>query len=356
MSRLVRALALLPLACATTPAPRATAVDVRPTEVRCPTAPPATAEWAPQRVFGARVEKVCLLGAGDETSLRLREAVAPREGLALDADGVRYDLLDLYRTELVSEARVYAELLPSKGVVLTFVVTERPLVTSVQVEGAPSLPEEVRRALQLTGVRDTPSQRERLIEQATTFYEGAGYPEATVAVEAVTPGALRVLVSEGKRVLVNAVRFEGVKQVAEAELAKLVLTKRGAPVRQAVLDADVLQLTGLYLDRGLVSATVSTKQVAVADGNVDVVFVTQEGDLYRVGAIAVKGFAVAPAVLKRLESKTGTVFSRSVMRRDLERLGALEGVAGRYEVLPLTSIDSAKKRIDVTFEFDERKP
>lgn len=355
MSRLLRGLLLLGLGCATTPAPVA-AVDVAPKELRCPTAPPASAEWAPQRVFGARVEKVCLVGAGDETSLRLREAVAPREGLVLSAEGVRADLADLYRTELVSQASAYAELLPSKGLMLTYVVTERALVTSVLVEGAPSLPEEVRRSLQQTGVRDTPTQRERLVEQATTFYEGAGYPEATVNVEAVTPGVLKVQVSEGKRVLVNAVRFEGVKQVPEAELAKLVLTKRGAPMRQVVLDADVLQVTGLYLDRGLVMATVTTKQVPAADGNVDLVFVAQEGDLYRVGTVTVKGVALAPAVLKRLESKTGTVFSRAVIKRDLDRLSALEGMNGRYEVLPVTNVDASKKRINLTFEFEERKP
>lgn len=358
MKRALLASGLVLVGCATssavvTPTPTAPPPPPPAAAATCPTTPPGGARFDPGRVAGARVEKVCLVGAGDETSLRLKEAVAPREGTTLDAAAARDDLGELFATGLIREARVFADVLPSKGLMLTYVVVERAVVTAVRVEGAPSLSADVRHQLEVKGFRDTATQRARLRDLAMEFYESQGYAETAIDFEttAGTSGAELVMrVTEGPRFVVQAVHFEGAKGVAARELEKLVQTKAGGPVRPELLMKDELKVTGAYLDKGYVTATVNASRLAVPSGATDVTFTITEGPVFRLGAVALKG-PLAPAALKRLETKKGAVFSRAAVQRDLERLRELARKEKQeLDVLPLTEIDSAAKTITLTFE------
>lgn len=342
------------IGCATaSPAPRPTAPEPTQVVTACPTTAPERAAFAPGLVMGGRVEKVCLLGAGDETALRLREAVAPREGTKLDEAAVRSDLSDLFATGLIHEARVYGDVLPSKGMRLTYVVRERALVTAVRLEGAPSVTPELRHQLEVKGFRDTATQRTRLRDLATEFYEARGHSEVSIDFEPkpVEGGVELVMkVSEGPRFLAQATSFEGAKAIAPKELEKLVQTQSGSPVRPEVLERDRLRLTEAYFDRGFVMASVSYSRLAVPSGATDVTFTITEGPLFRVGDLLVRG-ALKPAALKGLETKKGAVFSPAAVKRDLERLRErARQEKQELEVIPLTELDQEKKTVKLTFE------
>lgn len=322
----------------------------------CPTSAPPNAAFAPETVFGARVEKLCLLGAGDETSLRLREAVAPREGTTLDADGVRSDLTALVDTGLISQAAVFAEALDSKRVVVTYVVVERALISTVRVEGGPSLSAEVRQGLEGKNFRDTLTQRNRRRDLARDFYDSQGFHDATI--DFGTAGAeLVISITEGPRFVVEAVRFDGAKAVKVTDLEKVVDAKPGRPVRPERLEDDVVRLTGLYFDRGhvAVSVTQQQQQHGGAPGPTDVVFTIVEGPVFRIGVISLKGLALDAKALGSLETKKGAVFSRAVIQRDLEKLRERAKKQGKdVEVLPFTEIDQTKHTVGLTFELSEK--
>ncbi len=328
---------------------------VPPPPPSCPTAAPSNAAFAPETVFGARVEKVCLVGAGDETSLRLREAVAPREGTTLEADGVRGDLSALVETGLISQAAAFAEPLDSKRVIVTYVVVERSLISAVRVEGGPSLPADVRQRLEGKGFRDTLSQRNQRRELVRDFYDAQGFRDATIDFR--TAGTeLIIAITEGPRFAVQAVRFEGVKAVAVKELEKVVSTKVGAPVLADRLEVDVMHLTGLYFDRGHVTVSVTHAQQPRpgAPGPTDVVFTIVEGPVFRVGVVSTKGLSLGADTLAGLETKKGAVFSRAVIQRDLEKLRQRAQKQGKdVEVTPFTEVDQAKRTVGLTFELSE---
>lgn len=322
----------------------------------CPTTAPSGAPFAPETVFGSKVEKLCLIGAGDETSLRLREAVAPREGTTLDAEGVRSDLTALVDTGLISQASVFAQPLEGARVVVTYVVVERAVISAVRLEGAPSLPADVRQQVEGRNFRDTPGQRDRRRDLLTDFYEAQGFHDAAIAFR--TEGnELLVSVSEGARFVVEAVRFEGAKAVAVKELEKTVDVKVGAAVRPERLEVDVMKLTGLYFDRGhaMVKVTSQRRPHGATPGPTDVTFTIVEGPLFRVGVVSLKGGSLGTKALAGLETKKGAVFSRAVIARDLERLRELGRKQGKdLEVLPLTELDQEKHTIGLTFELTER--
>lgn len=76
--------------CATAPAVVKPAAVAAAPAATCPTGPVPYTEST--SVVGAMVEKVCLVGASEDSYLRMHELVAPREGSPLDVDGVRADL------------------------------------------------------------------------------------------------------------------------------------------------------------------------------------------------------------------------------------------------------------------------
>lgn len=323
----------------------------------CLTTAPANATFAPETVFGARVEKLCLLGAGDETALRLREAIAPREGATLDADGVRSDLAALVETGLISQPAVFAEPIDSKHVVVTYVVVERALINAVRIEGGPSLSAEVRQQLEGKGFRDTLSQRNQRRELVRDFYDAQGFHDATIDLRAVGT-ELIIAITEGPRFVVEAVRFEGAKAVAVKDLEKVVATKVGAPVLSDRLEVDVMKLVALYYDRGHVTVSVTPGQRPHGEtpGPTDIVFTIVEGPVFRVGAVSTKGVSLGAKALAGLETKKGAVFSRAVIQRDLEKLRTLGQKQGKeLEVLPMTEVDQAKHTVALTFELTEKR-
>lgn len=348
-----RALVLVLCACATPSANVAAPVAVAPPPpATCPSEAPSSLAFEPERVLGAKIERVCLLGSGDETHLRLNEIVTQLEGSSLDAAATRAALTELHETGLVHEASAFATALPSKAVVLTFAVVEREVVSEVMLEGAPSLPTAVRQQLEVRGFRDTPRQRARLLELVTDFYEAAGFARATVEFELRRPSRALVLkVNEGQRLMVQAVRFEGTRQ--QAALEKLVTTKVGSPIKPLVAERDALLLSSFYFDRGMVQATVTSKLDEHADGAVDVIFSIVEGDVFRIGTVSTKGFPAGTSQPK-LETKKGAVFSRATVQRDLARLKERASTLGDVEVTPLSDVDPNGKIINLTFEFEKK--
>lgn len=331
-----------------------------PTAPTCPTVAPSNAAFAPELVVGARVEKLCLLGAGDETSLRLREAIAPREGATLDAEGVRSDLTALVDTGVISQASAFAEPLGSKGVMLTYVVVERALISAVRIEGGTSLSADVRQRLEGKGFRDTLSQRNQRRDLARDFYDSQGFHDATIDFrQAQTAGGSQLIIAivEGPRFTVESVRFEGAKAITAKELEQVVRTRPGTPVLLDRLEVDGMKLVALYWDRGHVMVTVEQKRLprGAAPGPTDVVFDIVEGPVFRVGTVSTKGVSLGAKGLAGLETKSGAVFSRSSVRHDLDTLRERAAKQGKtVEVVPLTELDQAKHTVALTFELTEK--
>ncbi len=157
---------------------------------------------------------------------------------------------------------------------------------------------------------------------------------------------------------VGAISFEGAKQLGDSELRKVIKSSVGAPYLEEFAERDTLAVTTVYFDHGMVNvAVVSTTRVLPA-GAVELVFQVKEGDVFRLGKVSLTGFSLGKEkdVLKSMEAKTKSVFSRSALQRDMERLRARAQLQGHVvEITPMTTVDADKKTIDVAFEL-QRKP
>lgn len=355
------ALSLLATACVTTkgaevaaPAPPAPAPPPA-----CPATPPA-ATLPPDALLGRVVERVCLLGASEDGALKLRERVAPREGATLDAEFVANDLQALFATGLLRDARALAVPSGDRGAVLVYVVAEEALVARVDLTGASAPMEPLLRDVAQLGRRASAFELTRMTAVMRELYARRGHPRASVEARATPSGPGEVLLSvaidEGPALTLRAVRVVGHRRVPEKELRARLAAKPGA-LWHGDATADEVALTTLYLDRGMVQASVSAEvSEPGADGNVDVTFTISEGEVFRVGKVTLAGHALGEAakLLGQLETKPGVVLSRSAVQRDLERLRLLAFKRGeKIAVTPVSNVDLDARRVDLELQVEK---
>lgn len=366
MTRLTCLLALAASACATTnstgPAPAEKAAPAAVVTVPdCPKAPGQPA-GALSTVLGAKIDKVCLIGASENAWLRLHEVVAPREGATLDATTVRADLEALFAQGMVRDAQAIAIPFADKRVLLAYFVTELPFISKVRFEGLSGVRADDLRDVAPSGARASGLELKKLGNAVTDELIERGYMNAqvnvtTASVEGGTVEAV-VQVSEGVRTVVQKIRFVGNKRVSEKDLAVAIKTQVGAPFRQEVADLDAMYLSSVYYDRGMVNVRVSPETAAPGKPEaLELTFKVTEGDVFKLGKLSLTGFSLGDdkELLKGLESKPGAVFSRAALQRDMERLKDRANKKGlRVNVTPITNVDADKKLVDIALELEKQ--
>ncbi len=342
------------------------AASAPPAPAACPTRAPAFAGTShADGLWGAKVEQVCLLGAQEDVAPHLTALVLPRQGTGLDPKAVSEDLELLYKQVVVEDATALVEPLPapSKGVRLTYLVAEFPRYTELHLEGARAVSEDTVRSVLEVGLPANPVVLRAAIDEVRQSYASIGYARAKVDSKLVPtqPGQVRLelAIDEGPRLTVGAIRLEGAKAVKQAELRRALKSEVGAPFTQELADRDAAALNAVCFDHGLVQSSVTFKSpraMSGADGSVELVFSIDEGPVFRLGQVKLEGFDVGPLeALQGIETKPKSVFSRSAVTRDIDRLKHLAQQKGaQVEVTPLTEVHVEQQTIDLTFSLEKK--
>jgi outer membrane protein assembly factor BamA len=303
------------------------------------------------------VAQVCVVGADDELKPLLTTLVSTGVDAGFSAEQVRTDLEYLVTTGMVRDARAIA--LPAERTVV-YAVEQYPRLLGVRPSGSALIDAS---SMFIVGVPLSPTTLRTVCGQLKERYAGLGYPntEVTASLESADGGvSLALNVQPGTRLNVAAIRFTGNKRTPVAELRAAVKTQVGGAFMRDAVDADALALTSVLFNRGLLEgkATVpDPKERNGKPGQVDVVFEVTEGELYKVGQVAVGGWTFGPVPLKLLESQKGKPFSRPGADRDVDRLkhqAAERGV--EVDVMLLTALDAKAHTVGVSFEVAKRTP
>jgi outer membrane protein insertion porin family len=257
------------------------------------------------------------------------------------------------------------------GVKLTYMVVERPFVRDIvfagnKKEDAATLQDKI--DLKLGSVYN-PVEVNRGADKLKEFYEQEGYFEVgiTPEVEKLADGDVTITyrIAEGRRISIDQIVIEGAQGLTPKQVKGAMDTQereyivlRGTVQRQK-LDEDVDRIIQLYNDFGYVQARVESSEIQVdrekARATVRVVVV--EGPQFKVGGVDVTGNAVLPIeeVRKRIELKTGDVFSRSKLRDSVKGITDLYSAVGRAsaDVAPNTLQDIPARLVNIVFEINE---
>jgi outer membrane protein assembly complex protein YaeT len=257
------------------------------------------------------------------------------------------------------------------GVKLVYVVVERPFVRDVRLSGnkthdSSTLLERIE--LKLGRVYD-PVELNRSADKLKEFYEQEAYLEAgiTPMIEKLPDGDVIIAfqITEGRRITIDRIVVEGARGLTPKEVKAAMETQerefiilRGS-VRRQTLDDDVDRIVQLYNDHGYVQARVESVETIVSreKPRATVRIVVVEGPQFKVGGVDVTGNSVLPLeeIRRRLELRTGDVFSRSALRHSVQGIADLYGAIGRVytDVYPHTVEDSPNRLVNIVVEIVE---
>lgn len=262
-----------------------------------------------------------------------------------------------------------------RGVVLRFLVRERPNIKAVEFEGNDEIEnDKLQEAIEVKAntILSVPSVR-RSVQKIKDAYAEKGYFLADVE-SAIEPQRdneviVRFKITEHQPVTVRRITFVGNYNVPDEELRAVMQTGQGSlfsfgsggPYRQDVFERDVLLLNALYYDKGYMNVQVGTPRVMLTPDRegIEITILIHEGPRFKIRQLRVyerdaEGREVEPlggrrALRQLVRAKSGDYFNRAELVKDLQAVRTVYRDAGyaNVEADPETELDPVNKQVDI---------
>lgn len=327
-----------------------------------------TPAWGQQPL----IKQIDIRGNQRVESEAIRQRIATRVGDVFSPEKVRGDVEGLFKMGFFDDVTVEAEEFEG-GLRLIYLVKEKPIIRSIQIDGVKELSEQdIRDRIDIAaGTVFNPPAVGRNAEKIRLFYEEEGYYTAKVegSSRKVTDREVDVIfqVEEGTRFFVRDIRFIGNKGLSRGDISKVMATKerffipflRPGVLKRSDLNQDVERIKALYLDHGYLQVKVEEPEIQVdrKASRLDLVIRIEEGPQFRLGKVGVTGNTVFPTeeLLETMKLPKQKVFSRDVLRKDIVAITEKYSEVGYVfvDVVPVTQVKAEEKIVDVTMEVTE---
>lgn len=334
-----------------------------------------------ERLFGAaeggerpgeRLADVQVRGNRRIEADAIKARISTKPGDGYDPNRVASDVREVFALGFFRNVRVFTEAAEG-GKVLVFQVDENPVVRQVSISGNENIDsEKIRDALTLTSgaTLDYPLLFENTA-RIESLYRAEGYYLARVRqdVQTISPEAVAVNfeVEEGQKLRLQEIRFEGNEKLSDSELTEGFQTKpwrfwsyatqyfdKSGTYAEPVFLQDLRGVEQKYTDQGYLQVEIGEPKVEPSPDGLVVTVDVKEGEQFQVGQLDVKGDDTADvaALREKLQLKTGEVFNRSYLTKDVEGLTQHYTDRGFYfaAVNPVTNLNEGAKTVDVTFD------
>ena len=332
----------------------------------------AAVKAATEAAIGDKITAVRIKGNRRIETAAIMPAVRIQAGDLLDRDQVDADLRAIYKLGHFRDVQVQVEKVAG-GVVLDYVVQEKPVVREVKIEGAKEISaDKVREAMEVKpnsiySVKDL----QKSVKKVKKLYADDGYYLAEVETETVkrsdTELNVVVKIKEGQKVLIRKISFDGNKAFSDRKLKKAMETSEkwmfswltgAGTYKEEQLKNDAALLSELYMNNGYATVKVSEPKVELLPDKtglkVDIGII--EGDQYRIGKLGFSGelLETKDELMKKLKEKSGELFSRSNLRTDVFALTDVYADKGYAfaNATPQTKLNADIHTMDVTFDME----
>ena len=271
-----------------------------------------------------------------------------------------------------------------KGIVLRFIVRERPNIKEITYEGNDELDnDKLNEAVELkpNTILSIPAVR-RSVQKIKDAYSEKGYFLADVDYSVQTQRENEVVVKfkivEHKPVTVRRITFIGNEHVSDGELRDTMQTGNGGffsfgsggPYRQDVFERDVLMLSAMYYDKGYLSVQIGTPRVMLTPDRegIDIALTIHEGPRYKIRQLRIyerdnEGKEVEPlggrrALRLMIHEQSGDFFNRAELIKELQQVRTLYRDAGfaNVEAEPETELDPIHEQVDIVVPIKRGPP
>jgi outer membrane protein insertion porin family len=249
------------------------------------------------------VVRVEFTGAERTSEAYLRGLVHTTEGQPFDSAVADEDVTRLLKSGKFLSAR-YETTPGPEGVVVTFVLAERPVIEEIRFDGnvkfndkklRKEVPVSVGDPVDAYGVQEG---RDAILR----LYHDEGYGEATVTIDEdllVQKAILLYRIEEGPRIRVRKILFEGNESFNARKLSGLIETKtylwlfRDGRYDPDQVERDAADIQRFYRDEGFLDARVSYRVERSAEGtDLTITFTIVEGQRYSIEEIRFEGNTV----------------------------------------------------------------
>jgi outer membrane protein insertion porin family len=334
--------------------------------------------------------------------------IISREGDPYDIEAARRDYLALWNTHLFETIRLEETEDPTNpnGVILTFYVTERPVIRRIEYTGEKSITEsdildaykDKKVSLSVDSQYDpTVVMRARAIIEALEAEHGHQFAVIKPTIERIpAANAIKLVfnVNEGPKVKVGDIKIVGNHAFSDRKIIRAMHNDRPygiplgftfIPVFSKTFDSDKLDedlevgIRGLYTANGYLRAdtevtnttTVDTKKGAIPlpwDKNgkaTNITITIQEGAQYRLNDLKFasqdpdQGLVFKTDFLARVfPMKKGDIFSAAKLRKSFETYRDIYGGLGYIDFTPNPDVqyDDANKTVNLTMFMDQQSP
>ncbi|PIU42272.1 MAG: outer membrane protein assembly factor BamA [Candidatus Omnitrophica bacterium CG07_land_8_20_14_0_80_42_15] len=218
------------------------------------------------------------------------------------------------------------------GVIITFVVEERPLVSKIEFKGNKFV--RTANLQKLMKIKEGEllnyTQLNEDMQEMKKFYEKKGFPATdikyeTAVDEKTNETKLVINIEEKAKLRIKDIKVEGNKAFPTKRLLNTISTKKGNLFRSGYLkeeefEEDIKKIKDLYNNSGYLDAEITPERSYSDDGKF--LFITikiNEGKKYLVGSVSMKGNMLFPE--QEIREKLGMVkdspFSHQGLRNDI---------------------------------------
>ncbi|MBI3999630.1 MAG: outer membrane protein assembly factor BamA [Candidatus Omnitrophica bacterium] len=200
------------------------------------------------------------------------------------------------------------------------------------------------------------------LDRVTAFYQSQGFLDARLSHDFEydeTKGKgkiiIKIQVEEGKRYQAGRVEIKGVKVLAESEIWQRLEMLPGTTFSQQGLAEEIQRIRDFYFRYGYMNIQILPDvNLNRETGKVDVAYQINEGDLYFVDKVKIRGNTKTKDIVIRreLRIRPGDKFDGDAVDRSKQRL---ENLGFFEEVSSDTEPASAPNRRDIVFKVKEKR-
>jgi outer membrane protein insertion porin family len=342
------------------------------------------------------IEDIIFRGNRRIPAATLRARVFSHKGDVYDEGALERDFMALWNTGFLDDIR--CEVTDGeKGKIVTFYVREKKLVRSIDYKGLNTvqqsdvLDEFKKRKVGLSiqsQFDPVVVKRAQVVLQELLAAHGRQFATVRGRTRNIPPNsvALTFIVSEGPKVKIGDIKFEGNTIFSDKKLVRAMKYSRpaGAPPwfywfhktydKDKILADLELHIRTMYQDTGYFYVVLKEPQTKMTDTKrrwpffffswgrgkkVDVTIPIEEGERYRLGRFVIRGNKLfkQEQLAHVLQLKTGDIFNLGRVRKSIENFQKLYGAYGyiNFTATPDIEPDPKKKVINLALDFEEEK-
>lgn len=300
--------------------------------------------------------------------------IKSKENEPFDKEVVSDDVKALYALGYFRDIRVHLEE-KEDGVILTYIVQEKPKVKDLIISGYQRLKrEEIEGVSRIKKGEFFEEELLRETEEALkNLYASKGFYTASIEseVEELPDNEVRVFIDiyEGPKGAIREIRFVGNRSFSSRTLKKLMQTKekdwlswltKSGTFNKEILQVDLQRIRYFYQDNGYLDVKIDEPKInSSRDGKYLFIEIKiEEGIPYKVGTVDLQGELIETKekILKKvkLETKPNKVYRISQVERDVSKLVDYYADKGYafVEVRPLSFREPEKGLVKVVFQVE----